>query len=165
MVAAIVADYDRLDPAGAAYFARRERTFETSSLARYDELLAEIHRRFAGVAVGYSESIFQPLGQSVGLKLLTPYSFTKAVAEGTEVSAQDRETVDRQAAQGLIKVWIFNSQNVTPEVQQVNAIARARGIPIVTITETLSPQTFDFEQWQAAQLERLIAALHRATGR
>ena len=53
--------------------------------------------RFAGVPVGYSESIFQPLGADLGLKLLTPYSFAKAIAEGTEISAQDKQTVDAQA--------------------------------------------------------------------
>jgi zinc/manganese transport system substrate-binding protein len=165
VTAAIVAGYDKLDPADATYFAARERRFERTSLARYDALRAEIRRRFAGVAVGYSESIFQPLGSSLGLRLLTPPAFTTAIAEGTDPGARDLQTVDRQAHQRLIKVWIFNSQNETPDVQQVNAIARARGIPIVTITETLSPATFSFEQWQVAELEQLIAALHRATGR
>jgi zinc/manganese transport system substrate-binding protein len=165
VIGGIVADYEKIDPADGAYFRARAASFETFSLRRYDQLRAEIERRFAGVAVGYSESIFQPLGQSLGLKLLTPYSFAKAIAEGTEVSTQDRELVDRQAQRHLIKVWIFNSQNVTPEVQQVNALARASHIPIVTITETLSPSTVSFEQWQVGQLERLITALHQATGR
>ncbi len=165
VIDAIVADYDQLDPAGRAYYAAQKRRFETVSLARYDALRAEIRKRYAGVPVGYSESIFQPLGQSLGLRLLTPSSFAKAVAEGTDVSANDVETVDRQARDHLIKVWVFNSQNVTPEVQRVNSIARAAHIPIATITETLSPATLDFEQWQVAELEGLLAALHRATGR
>ena len=126
VISAIIADYDQLDPGGRAYFAAQKRHFETVLLARYDALRAEIRRRFAGVPVGYSESIFQPLGQSLGLRLLTPYGFAKAIAEGTDVSAEDMETVDRQAQEQLIKVWVFNSQNVTPEVQQVNAIARRR---------------------------------------
>jgi zinc/manganese transport system substrate-binding protein len=49
--------------------------------------------RYAGTPVGYSESIFQPLGEYLGLKLLTPYSFAKAIAEGTDVNAQDKQTV------------------------------------------------------------------------
>jgi zinc/manganese transport system substrate-binding protein len=163
VVGAIVAAFDRADPAGARYFAARRRLFETVLLARYDALRAEIRRRFAGVPVGYSESIFAPLGRSLGLKLLTPPSFAKAVAEGTDVSAQDKETVERQAREHLIKVWVVNSQNITPEVQQVEALAEAAHIPIVTITETLSPPTVDFEQWQVAQLLRLRGALQAAT--
>ena len=71
-------------------------------------------RSYAGVPVGYSESIFEGLGEDLQLKLLTPYSFVKAIAEGTEVTAQDKRTVDAQAEDQKIKVWVFNSQNVTP---------------------------------------------------
>ena len=166
VIAAIDAGYDKLDPADKAYFAaRRAPTARPSRSRPTDRLRAEIRRRFTGVPVGYSESIFQPLGQSLGLELLTPYSFAKAVAEGTEISAQDKETVDAQAQQRLIKVWIYNSQNATPDIQRINAICRAHGIPIATVTETLSPASDSFEQWQVAELRALIAALHRATGR
>jgi zinc/manganese transport system substrate-binding protein len=161
----IVADYDRLRPADAAWFAQRKEAFETGGLARYDALIAQIRARYAGVPVGYSESIFQPLGEALGLKLLTPYSFAKAVAEGTEVSAQDKQTVDSQAQLRQIKVWVFNSQNVTPDVQRVTELARAAHVPVATVTETLSPASDTFEQWQVAQLERLRSALHEATER
>jgi zinc/manganese transport system substrate-binding protein len=161
----IVADYDKLRPADASYFARQKTVFETSGLARYNALIKQIRTRYGGVPVGYSESIFQPLGQALGLKLLTPYSFAKAVAEGTEVTAQDKQTVDRQASNHEIEVWVFNSQNVTPDVQRVNQLARAAHIPIATVTETLAPASDGFEQWQVTQLERLERALHEATGR
>ncbi len=161
----IVAAYDRLDPSDSAYFAHRKQAFETYGLARYDQLRQEIRSRYKGVAIGYSESIFQPLGEDLGLRLLTPYSFTKAIAEGTDVSAQDRQTVDRQALRREIEVWVYNSQNVTPDVQRATTIAEARQIPIATVTETLSPASDDFQQWQVAELEGLAAALHRATGR
>jgi zinc/manganese transport system substrate-binding protein len=165
VIAAIVADYDRLAPSESSYFAQRRRVFETNALQRYDALIAQIRARYAGVGVGYSESIFQPLGEALGLKLLTPYSFAKAIAEGTEVSAEDKQTVDRQATSREIAVWVFNSQNVTPDVQRVNELARAARIPIATVTETLSPASDSFEQWQVAELEGLERALHEATGR
>jgi len=161
----IVADYKRLDPKDSAYFDRQRTTFSTSALAGYDRLRREIRARYAGVPVGYSESIFQPLGDDLGLKLVTPYSFAKAIAEGTDVSAADKQTVDRQAEGGAIKVWVYNSQNATPDVQRVNQLARAARIPIATITETLSPASATFEQWQDAELTRLRAALAQATGR
>lgn len=161
----IVADYKRLDPKDASYFEQRRQALLTDGLGEYDRLRAEIRARYAGVPVGYSESIFGPLGQSLGLKLTTPYSFAKAIAEGTDVSAQDKQTVDAQAQQRKIAVWIYNSQNATPDVQRVNQLARAAHIPIVTITETLVPASATFEQWQDAQLRRLAAALHEATGR
>lgn len=161
----IVADYERLDPSGTAYFARQKQSFESRDLARYNQLRRQIRARYGGVAVGYSESIFRPLGEDLGLELLTPYSFARAIAQGTDVTAQDKLTVDRQAQSGEIKVWIYNSQNVTPDVQRVTSLARARRIPIARVTETLAPATDSFEQWQVSELEGLMAALHRATGR
>jgi zinc/manganese transport system substrate-binding protein len=165
VIGQIVADYDHLRPADRGYFAARQRAFERVSLSRYDALIAQIRARYRGVPVGYSESIFQPLGEALGLRLLTPYSFAKAIAEGSEVSAQDKQTVDSQASSRQIDVWVFNTQNVTPDVQRVNELARAARIPIATVTETLSPASASFEQWQVAELEGLARALHEATGR
>jgi zinc/manganese transport system substrate-binding protein len=161
----IVSDYKQLDPKDSAYFDRQRTTFETQGLADYNKTIATIRARYAGVPVGYSESIFQPLGEALGLKLMTPYSFAKAIAEGTDVSAADKQTVDTQAQNRLIKVWVYNSQNATPDVQRVNQLARAAHIPITTITETLSPASDTFEQWQVAELQSLQRALHQATGR
>jgi zinc/manganese transport system substrate-binding protein len=162
---AIVRDYQALDPSDAGYFAARGKSFLTRSLAGYNRLRAAIRARFAGVPVGYSESIFAPLGSDLRLRLATPAGFARAIAEGTDVTAQDTQTVDRQAQTREIAVWVFNRQNVTPDVQRVNAIARAQRIPIVSVTETLAPQGASFEQWQSAQLAALLAALHTATGR
>ncbi|HEX5853310.1 MAG TPA: zinc ABC transporter substrate-binding protein [Solirubrobacteraceae bacterium] len=159
---AIAADYERLDPADAAYFARRRQMLRRSGFARYEQLLREIRGRYAGVTVGYSESLFQGLGEALGLKLKTPYSFAKAITEGTDVTAQDRQTVDAQAQRREIAVWVFNSQNVTPDVRRVNEIARERHIPIATITETLSPASVGFQRWQESQLEGLLRALRQA---
>jgi zinc/manganese transport system substrate-binding protein len=161
----ITAGYQKLDPGDAAFFAQQKQSFETQALARYNALRREIRARYAGVPVGYSESIFQGLGEDLGLKLLTPYSFAKAIAEGTDVTAHDKQTVDAQAREGLIRLWIFNSQNDTPDVQRVNQIAHERHIPIATVTETLSPVSDSFQQWQVAQLEGLMRALRSATGK
>jgi zinc/manganese transport system substrate-binding protein len=165
LIAQIVLDYERLDPKDASYFEQRRALFQARELAEYNRLRSSIRARYGGVPVGYSESIFQPLGEDLGLRLLTPYSFAKAIAEGVDVSAADKQTVDRQAEERSIKVWVYNSQNATPDVQRVNQLARAAHIPITTITETLAPPSDTFEQWQAAQLASLRAALHRATGR
>lgn len=165
VVDAIVADYKKLDPPDRAYFDARRRTFLTRGLARYNALRKQIRAKYSGVPVGYSESIFRPLGADLGLKLLTPPRFADAVSEGTDISARDKQTVDRQVQTKQIEVWVYNSQNATPDVQRINQLAQARGIPIAAITETLSPASDTFEQWQVAQLRELEAALHKATGK
>ena len=161
----IATDLARLDPKHAGYYQRRLNTFDTAGLAQYHRLIAQINSRYKNVPVGASESIYALQAPALGLNLISPYSFMKANSEGTEVSAQDTITAQDQITRHQIKVWIYNSQNATPEIQQLNALARANHIPIATITETLAPATATFEQWQVAQLERIERALHEATGR
>jgi zinc/manganese transport system substrate-binding protein len=161
----ITADLERLDPPHKLYFAQRLRQLDTRGLAGYHRLIAQIRLRYRGVPVGASESIFALQAPALGLDLITPPGFMKAVSEGTEVTAQDTIATERQLAEHRIKVWVDNAQNVTPEIQGLNRAARAAGIPIATVTETLSPASDSFQQWQVAQLTRLQAALHQATGR
>ena len=161
----ITAALSKLDPKNADYYSSRLATFETKDLHAYHELIAQIKHGYQGVPVGASESIFALQAQPLGLNLLTPASFMKAIGEGTEVSAQDTITTQDQIAHHQIEVWIYNSQNATPQVQRLTALARANHIPVVAITETLTPASATFEQWQMAQLERLQRALHEATGR
>jgi zinc/manganese transport system substrate-binding protein len=165
VIGAIAADYDRLDPKDAAYFDRRRAALETKGLAAYKAEIATIRKRFAGTPVGASESIFAPLADALGLKLVTPASFLNAISEGTEPTAKDVTTIDRQIARRELKVWVLNSQNSTPDVQRLTAAARARGIAVTTITETLTPATATFQAWQVAQLRALRSALAKATGR
>jgi zinc/manganese transport system substrate-binding protein len=162
---AITADLKKLDPKNASYYDQRRAAFESRELASYHRVIAEIKRKYRGVAVGASESIFALQSPALGLNLITPYSFLKAISEGTEVSPQDTITVQRQLERDQVKVWVYNSQNATPEIKRLNALARSKHIPIATITETLTPAGDSFEQWQVAQLQRIAQALHQATGR
>jgi zinc/manganese transport system substrate-binding protein len=165
VAAAVAAALARLDPRHARYYAQRLHTFQTVALAPYDALIAAIRRRFAGQPVGASESVFALQAPALGLKLITPAGFMRAVSEGTEVTAQDAASAERQITGHAIRVWIENRQNLTPEIQRLNGLARTAGIPIATVTETLTPAGASFEKWQTRQLASLAAALHEATGR
>lgn len=156
---AITATLRRLDPRHAAAYTRLLERFETRDLATYRTWLATIRTRFAGTAVGASESIFVPLARALGLRLITPASFMKANSEGTETSAQDLQAISRQITSHAIAVWIYNAQNVTPEVNRLTALARREHLPTVAITEALSPASATFEAWQVGQLARLAHAL------
>lgn len=165
VIDAITAAYEKTDPADAAYFAARKAAFETRTLAPYNQLLADIRARYAGTPIGASESIVSPLADTLGLTVLTPYSFLKAISEGTDVTAADKAAIDRQIKSGAIKVYVYNSQNRTPDVAAQVAEAKAAGIPVTAVTETLAPAGESFEQWQVTELRGLESALARATGR
>jgi zinc/manganese transport system substrate-binding protein len=162
---AISAALQRLDPGHRAAYARRLATFLGRGLAAYDRTIATIRRRYAGVPVGASESVFAVQAPALGLRLLTPAGFMRAVSEGTDISAGDTATATRQITTRSVRVWILNSQNSTPAVGRMTSLARARGIPVAAVTETLTPPQASFQGWQLAQLTSLARALHQATGR
>lgn len=162
---AITADLKKIDSKDSAYFDAQRAAFDASGLAKYHSLISEIRAKYSGVKVGASESIFAPLAQAVGLDLITPPSFLKAISEGTDPSPADKSTIDAQISTHQIKVYVYNTQNSTPDVAAQVAAAKSQGIPVTGVTETLSPANATFQSWQVAQLEALIAALHKATGR
>lgn len=160
----ITSSLKTLDPANAAYFDQQRQLFENQGLARYHSLLAEMEATYTGISVGASESIFTPLSDALGLNLLTPPSFLQAITEGADPSPADKAIIDAQIATKAIKVFVYNSQNSTPDVAVQVKAAKAGGIPVVAVTETLSPPVATFQEWQTAQLQVLADALRTGTG-
>jgi len=165
VMSAITDEYKKLDADRAGDYESLRRHVETDALGAYHSVIADIKARYAGVAVGASESIFVPLADALGLHLLTPASFLDAISEGNDPTAADKATVDQQIATKAVKVLVFNSQNSTPDVQRLVDAAKAKGIPVATVTETLTPQGATFQDWQTGQLQALERALATATGK
>jgi zinc/manganese transport system substrate-binding protein len=158
----IVGDYTKIDPADSAYFQTQKTAFETTATAGYRAVIAEIKSKYAGTPVGASESIFAMIAPALGLDVLTPANFLTAVSQGTDPTAADKSTIDAQITGKKIKMYVYNSQNATPDVQRQVEEAKAAGIPISTITETMTPATASWQQWQTAQLVALRDALAKA---
>jgi zinc/manganese transport system substrate-binding protein len=165
VIGQITADYKKLDPADSADFDTLRSTFETKTLGTYNQLITDIKAKYAGTPIGASESIVSPLADGLGLKMLTPSSFLSAISEGTDPTAHDKALIDQQIKGKQIKVYVYNSQNATPDVQQQVKEAKAEGIPVATVTETLTPAGASFQQWQVRELRGLQQALAKATGK
>ncbi|MEV6833374.1 zinc ABC transporter substrate-binding protein [Streptomyces sp. NPDC051133] len=161
----ITADYKKIDPADAAYFDQQKTAFETKTLAGYNKLIADVKAKYAGTPIGASESIVTPLAEGLGLKMLTPETFLDAMSEGSDPTAKDKATIDQQIKNKKIKVYVYNSQNSTPDVQAQVKEAKAEGIPVATVTETLTPAGASFQQWQTTELQGIEQALAKATGK
>jgi zinc/manganese transport system substrate-binding protein len=164
VIDAITAEYVKRSPADGSYFRSEQHRLLTVGLKDYFALIAEIHRRYAGTPVGASESIFAEMAPALGLDLITPPSFLKAISEGTEPTAADKSTIDSQILGHQIKAYVYNSQNATPDVQRQIAECRGAGIPVTTITETLVPEGATFQQWQVHELRGIAAALAQGVG-
>ena len=161
----ITADYKKADPADAAFYDAQHATVLSTNLKAYFDAISQIKATYAGTPVGASESIFAMLSPALGLNLLTPAPFLTAISEGSDPTAADKATIDAQIKAKRIRVYVYNSQNATPDVQTQVTEAKAAGIPVTTLTETLTPAGASFQDWQVAQLNRLKQALAQATGK
>jgi zinc/manganese transport system substrate-binding protein len=155
----VASDLGDLDPAGASYFRQQASEYRTAGLKGYNEAIATIKEKYGGTRVGATESIFSYLASDLGLDLVTPYSYLKAISAGADPSAADKAEAEREITGREITIFVFNSQNSTPEVQGLVAKAHTAGIPVVPITETLTPQGATFQEWQTRQLQDILAAL------
>lgn len=161
----ISADLKAIDPANAAAYGQSAQAFLITDLARYHNLIATIKSKYGNTPVGATESIFSYLAPALGLKLITPYSYLKAVSEGQDISADDEAVVEQQINQKQVKVLIYNSQNTPNNILALINRARAIHIPVATITETLTPANATFQDWQSTQLQGIQKALAQATGK
>jgi zinc/manganese transport system substrate-binding protein len=159
VIDAVTAQLQKLDSADSAYFATQRDNYVSIYLKQYDDLRAEIKQSYSGTPVGATESIFAYLATDLGLNLISPPGFLKAISEGTDPTAADKATMDTQIVNKQIKVLVFNSQNSTPDVQALVDKARAKGIPVTSVTETLDPANLTFQVWQSNQLRALRDAL------
>jgi len=164
VIGQIVNDLSDLDPADQGYFMSQAKQFNSVALAQYDSVIATIKSHYNGTRVGASESIFAMLTPALGLNLITPPTFLRAISEGENPTIADIETIDNQINDHLIKIYVYNSQNVTPDVQAQLELAKAQHIPVATITETLQPASSTYQAWQTRQLQGIERALQRSTG-
>ena len=158
----ITADYQAIDPSDAAYFADRREQF-VSALVELAKIQDGIRSRFAGTKVASTEPIVVYLFRSLDLELISPAGFMQAVSDGTDPAAADVATFLDQITNGTAKVLAYNSQTATAVTTNVKEIAQAHHVPVVGFTETIQPPTLSYQDWMAAQLHALSAALASAS--
>jgi zinc/manganese transport system substrate-binding protein len=158
-------DLKAIDSTNAGAFDQSAQAFLTTGLKQYHDLIASINTKYQGTPVGATESIFSYLAPALGLKVITPDTYLNAASEGQDISAADQATVEQQISQKQIKVLIYNSQNTPNNIQALIDLAKTNQIPVATITETPTPATASFQDWQSTQLQGIQTALAQATGK
>ncbi len=156
---AITHAFERADPGHASSYRTREHQFVVS-LTPLRRAVAAIGRQFAGVSVAYTEPVPGYLLTAAGLSNVAPEAFTRAVEDGTEPVPAAVAEMTRLVSARSVKVLLYNDQAVSPITTRVRSAARAGGVPVVGVSETLPPHT-TFQAWQLAQVEALRAALAR----
>lgn len=154
----ITAEYKAIDSRDSSYF-DQQRSALTLALKPYTDRVAAIKTRYAGSPIGSTESIFVYMSDALGLNLISPPEFMNAVAEGTDPPASAVATFHDQVAGKQIKLLVYNVQASSALTASLKQLAQQQKIPLVGVTETLQPVGATFQDWQAAQLATLEAAL------
>lgn len=89
----------------------------------------------------------------------TPRPFEEAIAQGTDPAPADLAAVRNLLTGKQVRALVYNIQTEDKTTQNVAATARAAGIPVVNVTETL-PQGTDYLGWQTRNAQALAAALN-----
>ena len=129
-----------------------------SSLAPIQQKIIDLKSKYAGTPVGLTETIFLYQTGPIGLSVLTPFEFQKAVAEGNDPPANAVLVANDQITSHAIKVLIYNVQTVTPLTSNLQEQARQHNIPIVPVSETM-PAGKTYQSWMQDQLIELEKAL------
>jgi zinc/manganese transport system substrate-binding protein len=147
-----------LESSGTPTFKKNLEAFD-HSLAAIRRKLADLRKKYGGTPVGLTETIFLYQSGPLGLRVLTPFEFQKAIAEGNDPPAEAAAEAESQVKGRQVRLLIYNEQTVTPITTKLQEEAKAAGIPVLPVTETM-PSVLNYQEWMLSQL----AALDRDLG-
>lgn len=156
---AIGAALERADPRHASAYRAGVSRFDRS-LGPLRREVATIRARFHDAPVAYTEPVPGYLVAAAGLNNLAPDSFTRPIEDGSEPPPSGLAAMAELIAHHRIRVLLYNAQTVSPTTARLRDAARAAGIPVVPVRETL-PAGATFQRWQLEQARALAAALRR----
>lgn len=149
----------QIDPGSAASYRNWYRAFQASMTA-LTQAVASVKAQVAGTPVAVTEPVFTNMADAIGLNIITPMEFQKAIEDGRDPPAAALAKMEDQLKKREAKLLIYNGQTVSPITMRVRNLAKQVGVPVVVVTETLPPGK-SFQQWQVSQLEQIRAALQK----
>lgn len=93
-----------------------------------------------------------------GLVDRTPAEFSEAIEEGTDVSPKVLQEALALFTDKQVKALVYNAQTSGPQTEKSEQAARAAGIPVVPLTETL-PSGKNYLAWMTGNVDALANAL------
>jgi len=157
---AVSRSLQKLLPESAAVFMKNERAFQ-ESLGVVRQKMAQVAGRYSGTPIALTETIFLYQALPLGLKVLTPFEFQKAIAEGNDPPADTVVETENQIRQRQVKILVYNEQTISSITSKVQDDAKAAGVPVVGVTETMPPGE-TYQTWMLRQLDELRSALIQA---
>jgi zinc/manganese transport system substrate-binding protein len=154
----LAAQLGELKPASKQRFTDNAAAFKAKADA-LDKRLAELGTTHPGTKVVVTEPVAHYLLKSAKLTDATPKAFADAVENDTDVPAGAVSEYRQLIATQQVKALINNAQTVTPLTQDVVGQAKAAGVGVVDVTETLPAGVTDYIGWMTGEVDALAGAL------
>jgi len=158
VASAVAADLAAIQPAHASYFKANAARF-IESLTTWDRAIAAFKAAYPGTPVATTEPVADYLLQAAGADNLTPWAFQADIMNGTDPSAQDVALERTLFTQHKVKVLLYNQQVTNTLTESFIALARASGIPVVGVYETMPVPGYDYQSWMLAEVQDLQKAV------
>ncbi|WP_371402140.1 zinc ABC transporter substrate-binding protein [Kribbella sp. NBC_00662] len=157
LAAQLATTLSEVDSANSSTYAANAAAF-TGKVKQLEATEASIKAAHNGAGAAITEPVPVYLLTACGLVNRTPGEFSEAIEEGTDVPAAVlQETLTLFSAK-QVKLLAYNEQTSGPETEKVLAAAKANGIAVVPVTETL-PDGKDYLGWMTANLDAIRSAL------
>jgi zinc/manganese transport system substrate-binding protein len=147
-----------IDPAHATAYQANAATF-TASLAAWNTALASFKARYPGTPVATTEPVADYMLQAAGADNLTPWAFQADIMNGVDPAPQDVAAEKALFTGHKVKAFLYNQQVTSPLTQSFIATARASGVPVVGVYETMPTPGFDYQSWMLAEVSALARAV------
>jgi zinc/manganese transport system substrate-binding protein len=157
LVTELVTALSAKDPADASAFSAGAAAF-TQKVNTMESTEASIKAAHSGAGAAITEPVPLYMLEACGLVNKTPAEFSQAIEEGTDVSAGVLAQTLALFSQKKVAVLAYNEQTSGPETAKVLAAAKAGGVAVVPVTETL-PAGKDYLTWMTGNLSAIQTAL------
>jgi zinc/manganese transport system substrate-binding protein len=146
------------DKAQATSFQANEKSFDAALAVLEADEAAIKASPAAGSGVAITEPVPLYMLTACGLVNKTPREFSKAIEDGTDVAPNILHQTLALFTDRQVKLLAYNAQTAGSETDQVVAAAKAAGVAIVPVTETL-PSGKSYLRWMTDNLSALRTAL------
>jgi zinc/manganese transport system substrate-binding protein len=155
---AIAADLAAIQPAHAAYFKARAKSF-VASLDSWYSAIAAFKKAYAGVPVATTEPVADYMLQAVGADNLTPWTFQADIMNGIDPSPQDVAAQKALFTDHKVKAFLYNQQVTDPLTESLITLAEQNDIPVVGVYETMPTPGYDYQTWMLTEVQDLRKAV------
>ncbi|GAA3680167.1 zinc ABC transporter substrate-binding protein [Lentzea roselyniae] len=140
----------------------KKTTFEKNT-ADFSAKLEELEKKVDGIGKGKKVAATEPIAHylldETGADDVTPEAFSKAIEEESDVPAAALAEMNQLVDGKQINVLVNNTQTENQVTKHLVEKAKAAGVPVVEVTETLPAGVTGYLDWMTKQVDALSQAL------